>query len=318
MSRVGDGSRRLIARLVIILSVVVVLIGAPQQAVSAQEPPSEVEIRPSGDPFVGAANSDDDLSASVSYNQLVATPGGGPADGGGGPVAPVRPRTCEVHAAPGGPDGGGSENDALSPVSGDLVEGDWYYQSCRYDDSGGLAYSGYWQYTPADPVNPGPDLAALARQAYDQVPFGFPVPVTSPGIDMDQITGFPTWLWIDPAAWRPLSARAEVAGFWVEVTAQPRRVSWDMGDGTVVACDGPGTPYDFGVPDDAQSTECQHVYQVVSADEPGGQYTASATVVWSVTWEASTGATDVLADASRTTTFGMTVTERQAVVTYDP
>jgi hypothetical protein len=319
MSRVGIAAQRVLGRALVVTFVMAVRLVVVAPPMQAQESPDTTTVGSGGGQFEGIVESDDDLSAEVTYNQLVATPGGGPSGGGGGgPVTPVRPRTCEVHAAPGGPDGGGSENDALTPVSGDLVEGDWYYQSCRYDDSGGLAYSGYWQYTPADPVNPGPDLAALARQAYDQVPFGFPVPVTSPGIEMDQITGFPTWLWIDPAAWRPLSAHAEVAGFWVEVKAQPQRVRWDMGDGTVVACDGPGTPYDFGVPDDAQRTDCQHVYQVVSADEPGGQYTASATVVWSVTWEASTGASDVLADASRTTTFGMTVTERQAVVTYDP
>lgn len=41
-------------------------------------------------------------------------------------------------------------------------------------------------------------------------------------------------------------------------------------------------------------------------------------MTWSVDWEASTGATGTLTDASRTTTFALTVTERQAVVTYDP
>jgi hypothetical protein len=199
-----------------------------------------------------------------------------------------------------------------------MVEGDWYYQSCRYTDTGELAYSAYWQYTPDDAASPGPDLAAMARQAYDQVPLVFPAPSTSPGIGVDQITGLPTWLWIDPSGWAELSARAEIPGFWVEVSASPRQVVWDMGDGEQVTCDGPGTPYDPSRPDDEQSTTCSHVYQVVSSDEPGGRYAASVTVVWSVSWRASTGATGVLADASRTTSFSLTVTERQAVVTFDP
>jgi hypothetical protein len=199
-----------------------------------------------------------------------------------------------------------------------MVEGDWYYQSCRYIDTGELAYSSYWQYTPDDAASPGPDLAAMARQAYDEVPLVFPTPSTSPGIGVDQITGLPTWLWIDPRGWAELSARAEIPGFWVEVSASPRQVVWDMGDGETVTCDGPGTPYDQSRPDDEQSTTCSHVYQVVSSDESDGRYAASVTVVWSVGWRASTGATGVLADASRTTSFAMTVTERQAVVTYDP
>jgi hypothetical protein len=197
-----------------------------------------------------------------------------------------------------------------------MTEGAWYYTTCRYADTGDLTYASYWQYAPGDPAAPGPDLAALARQAYDQVPFIFPAPATSPAIDVDQITGLPTWLWIDPAGWQELTARAEIPGFWVEVTATPRRVVWDMGDGTVVACDGPGTAYDPVVAASAQRTDCSHVYQHVAADRPGGRYAASATIEWTVRWRASTGATGDLADASRTTTFDLAVSERQAVVSY--
>ncbi len=230
----------------------------------------------------------------------------------GGPV------TCEAYEAPGGPGGGASEQGALVPAVPPLVEGDWYYQTCIDAETGELLSSGYWQYTPGDPANPGPDLEALARRAFDEVAFVFPQPVSSPAIDGEQITGLPTWLWIDPGGWRDLTARADLAGFWVEVTAKPQRVVWDLGDGGEVVCNGPGTPYDPSVADDAQSTDCEHIYQFVSAGEPGGRYAASATLEWSITWRASTGATGVLADASRTTTFGMTVTELQAVVTYDP
>jgi hypothetical protein len=195
------------------------------------------------------------------------------------------------------------------------VDGGWYYQTCRYLDTGEMRSSNYWQYTPGAAAPTGPDLAALARQAYDEVPLGYPVPVTSPGLDVEQITGLPTWLWLAPGSWDPVQARAEILGFWVEVTAHPERVVWDMGDGETVVCDGPGTPYDPSVDDDAQATDCSHVYQFASVDEPDGRYAASATVEWSVDWVASTGATGVLADASLTTTFDVTVSERQAVVT---
>jgi hypothetical protein len=83
-----------------------------------------------------------------------------------------------------------------------------------------------------------------------------------------------------------------------------------------VLCYGPGTPYDPAVDDDAQRTDCSHVYRDVSTGEPGGVYHASATTTWSLAWQASTGETGTLPDVGRTTTFDLTVTERQAVVTY--
>ncbi|HEX6424011.1 MAG TPA: hypothetical protein VFZ79_11065, partial [Acidimicrobiales bacterium] len=137
-------------------------------------------------------------------------------------ATPVRARVCDTHAVPGGPDGWGTEHGPMVHAAA-MTEGAWYYTTCRYADTGALTYANYWQYAPGDPADPGPDLAALARQAYDQVPFTFPAPATSPAIDVDQITGLPTWLWIDPGGWRELTARAEIPGFWVEVTATPHR-----------------------------------------------------------------------------------------------
>jgi hypothetical protein len=100
----------------------------------------------------------------------------------------------------------------------------------------------------------------------------------------------------------------------VTVVAEPREARWDMGDGTVLTC-GPGVPWDPAGPAD-QRTDCSHVYQFVSDEEPGGTYAASVTVVWAVRWSATTGESGTLPAASRTTTFALDVTERQAVVSY--
>src|SRR5262245_21474685 len=81
-------------------------------------------------------------TVSVTYADLVAS-GGAPA---GREVAAVRARTCEMWAAPGGPESMGTENRPLAPVVGGLVDGGWYYQTCRYADTGALASSRYWQY----------------------------------------------------------------------------------------------------------------------------------------------------------------------------
>jgi hypothetical protein len=250
-----------------------------------------------------------DPGVSISATELVAY--GSEAAGRTG----ARPRECIVR------EWDGERLSAVRPVSEQLgtvdamVNGEDYYLECTWTDTGVTDYAEVFTYQPG--VS-GPRLDAIARRVADQVPLVFPRPATSPAIDGEQITGLPTWLWIDPGGYRSFDAEATLAGLTVTVTATPLRVSWNLGDGSdPVVCDGPGTPYDLAVDDDAQHTDCSHVYRYVSAGEPGGLYHASATTTWSLAWEASTGETGTLPDVSRTTTFDLDVTERQAVVTYD-
>jgi hypothetical protein len=245
---------------------------------------------------------------SISATELVAY--GGEEAGPRG----VRPRECLVR------EWGGEQLSAVRPVSDQLATvdamavGEDYYLECTWTDSGVTDYAEVFTYRPG--VS-GPRLDAIARRVADQVPLVFPRPATSPAIDGEQITGLPTWMWIDPAGYRTFDAEATLAGLTVTVTATPRQVSWDLGDGSDrVVCAGPGTPYDLAVDHDAQNTDCSHVYRYLSAGEPGGVYHASATTTWSLAWEASSGETGTLPDVGRTTTFDLTVTERQAVVTY--
>lgn len=209
----------------------------------------------------------------------------------------------------------GTENQPLAPVAGPLVDGAWYYQTCRYTDTGELASSRYWQYVAGAPGF-GPDLAALAASAYDRIPLPFPVPSTSPSLEVRPITGLDTWLWIDPAAWRPRQATAALAGFSVTVTASPVRVVWDMGDGELpVTCEGPGTVFRDDGPGD-QTTDCSYNYRWNSHDEPGGVFHAAVSVEWDVAWSASTGASGVLAPGRRTTTFDVAVKSIEAQICY--
>jgi hypothetical protein len=226
----------------------------------------------------------------------------------------VREKVCEVYGRPAGPLSAERPVRDQLAVADALVEGDHYYLECRWVDTDEVDYADIWQYLPGTP-DPGPDPAALARQAYDQVPLVVPQPATSPPTGEPQVVGLPTWLWIDPAAWGTFTADATIPGLTVTVTATPRAVTWDMGDGTQVTCDGPGTPW-APAGDDGQRSDCTHTYQFTSAGEPGGRYAASATVTWGVTWAASTGEGGTLVDASRTAAFGLEVTERQAVVSY--
>jgi len=152
------------------------------------------------------------------------------------------------------------------------------------------------------------DAGTLARRAFNELPLLFPRPRTAPPISDAQLVGVRTWLWVDPADWITQSATASIAGLSATVTAQPAKVIWDMGDGTTVTCNGPGTPYDTNRPDGDQHTDCSHVY------EHDGTYTVLATMVWTVSWTATNGQGGTLPDVQRSTQFPLTVEQRQAVI----
>jgi len=192
---------------------------------------------------------------------------------------------------------------------GDFVEDHYYWTFCR-NGLDALVSLRIFQYQPGvTPIS----APALAAEAVDQLRPAFPVPQTNPDLSVDQIAGIETWLWVDPDDWQPVTATASVPpigpfpGLTVTATAQPVQVIWDMGDGTEVVCDGPGTPYDVDRPAADQSTDCSHVYQRF------GRYEASAIMVWQVSWSSSDGDGGTLANIARTTTFDIGVAERQAV-----
>ena len=135
----------------------------------------------------------------------------------------------------------------------------------------------------------------------------------------------PTWLWIDPTTWAPLDASVDAGGFTVTATVTPTSVRWDMGedpDSAPVVCDGPGTAYDLGRPDDRQHSDCTYTYRWASDtltdthDTPDTLYHATVTTTWAVTWHTSDGQTGVLADITRTTPFNLHVTEIQATICH--
>ena len=94
------------------------------------------------------------------------------------------------------------------------------------------------------------------------------------------LVGMPNWMWVanpTPQTWGPDTASASAGGYTVTVTAKVAHVSWDMGDGQVIVCNGPGTPYrdSYGK---GSSPTCGHTYT------RQGQYTVRATSHWVITW----------------------------------
>ena len=139
-----------------------------------------------------------------------------------------------------------------------------------------------WSATPpAGPAAP-PDPRVLAQQAIAlmrlrAINIGI---VPEPRAGSVGIIGMPTWMWAQnpsQSTWGPVTKSASAAGSTVTATAKVDRVVWAMGDGSTVACTGPGTAYldSFGK---EPSPSCGHTYT------RQGAYTVRATSYWTVLW----------------------------------
>lgn len=185
--------------------------------------------------------------------------------------------------------------------------GAWYRKVCT-DANGQSSATMVW--VPTRAVDP----AQLAEQASDRAPIPLPDVHLNPPENGEQVVNLDTWMWIDPSAWQAVSATASAGGVTVTAEAAPESVRWAMGNGDVVTCTGPGTPYDSSRLSRDQHTDCSYVYGHSSASAPGGAFTATATATWHVTWTAAgaAGGGD-LGSVSRTTTFTVRVSEIEAV-----
>lgn len=186
--------------------------------------------------------------------------------------------------------------------------GAWYQRICDLDGPRSEEVTIVWL------ADPAVDPALLAQEALDRTPIPAPEVRLNPPAGRDQVVNVPTWMWLDPGSWAPVSATASAGSVTVTATATPTSVSWDMGNGDVVICTGPGTPYDPSKPSAEQHSECTYTYRRSSAREADGAFTLTVTTTWGVSWTA-TGAAGggSLGTASRTTTSPIRVAEIQAV-----
>ncbi len=159
------------------------------------------------------------------------------------------------------------------------------------------------------PVSP----AVLAQTAVKHLALQSPLIEASPPVGVDQLVNVPTWLWL-AGPWNPVQATAAVPGVSVTATAFPQLVTWRMGDGSVVVCHGPGTPFGSGDNPAAPSPTCGHTYRESSASAPGGVFKVTATITWNVTW-AGGGGNGAFGGLTTTAAVQMPVAESQAIVT---
>lgn len=210
----------------------------------------------------------------------------------------VRSQGGSSDAGPQADLGGG----AISPQRGDLVA-----LQCR-DQDGQLVRDDLLFFDPADPIGGLFAAERAAEQALSQLTL--PVPVMSMSPPGDQLVGVATWLWLD-GGWGPLSTSATIGAVTSTVTATPRAVVWDLGDGTSVACAGPGVAY---AADATPADACTATFVDSSADRPGGTQRVTATVSYEVGWSANTGEGDDLGELTAVGAVDVRVVEVQAVI----
>jgi len=147
---------------------------------------------------------------------------------------------------------------------------------------------------PGAPAAPPPNPAVVAQVAITNMnlkpgTIGI-VPENTPG--KIGVVGAPTWMWVaDPgeSTTGPMTRSATVGGVTVQAVATLDRIVWDMGDGSTVTCNGPGTPY-YDAAGLRSSPNCGHTYTQPSDRKPGLAYTVTATSYWAVNWQGGGGA----------------------------
>ena len=140
-------------------------------------------------------------------------------------------------------------------------------------------------YRVGDPIAPVL-VDALSAAAYDQLQVPVLRPSSAPQGDeaAPLVVQLPTWLWLDAASWRPVSAEAAVPGARVVAVASPVEARWEPWPGSVVLCAGPGVAYDFSRSDEVQATDCSFTYTSTTATTPSHEVVLRTTVSWAVTW----------------------------------
>lgn len=253
------------------------------------------------------------LIALVVNSILLSVPAGAGATGTDGPGGNVSVGASGGSWRPGGPGSsgsGGSEpgsgaghpwvctdtplqlNDE-SQAPGGPLPGGWFSITCADLATGALVTETEW-ITQAEGGSTAPAVDPLALALQAERSLRLPAPQISFSPSGSALVNLPTWLWVNASMWHPESVTATAAGVSATAVAAPTSVSWSMGDGGTVVCDGPGVPYDPSEPASTQATSCDHTYLESSAGEPSpsgdpddGSFPVTATVDWTVSWTAA-------------------------------
>jgi hypothetical protein len=131
-----------------------------------------------------------------------------------------------------------------------------------------------------------PDPAVLAKRALGELKLTVPTIRMAPAPPDKTYVGLETWLWMPAGQWATLTKSVTAGGTTVTVTAEPRKVNWDMGAGST-SCYDAGRAWVAGQMQNGASTSCQYTYERVSDFQPDKKFTVLATISFRATWACS-------------------------------
>jgi hypothetical protein len=191
----------------------------------------------------------------------------------------------------------------------------------EYDSTSECKRHIFWAENAEAPEQEAITPEMLAEYAYDEI--SVPDTEIEMNPDDEQVVNLPTWVWLDEAAFEPVSVRAELpnAGLWAETTAEPVSLTIEPGteDATLFPSDGVceiaedgsiGEPYTEGRSED--DPPCGVMYE--RATHAVDSFELTATLTWQVSWEGSDGSGGELPDGVFETTQDIVVDEVQTII----
>lgn len=183
--------------------------------------------------YICEVEADDPGQAGSTGGHAGSEPQGGSGSGNGS-----NPWTCVYELLAPQPPAASLDWEGHTPGDGAVYE-----QTCHYLDSLNTVVRYQWLADPP-PAATTTDPAVLAQRAVDSMKLAGP-DIASPRAAGRYLVGMPMWMWVNqnPTTYGPNTASASAGGVTVTATAKVSKIVWTMGDGAVVTCAGPGTPY---------------------------------------------------------------------------
>jgi hypothetical protein len=154
-------------------------------------------------------------------------------------------------------------------------------------------------------------MADLIAGSSESVRRQIPTPslAINPAPELGGFVNLGMWLAVTEPA--PISVTATAGSVWATTSAELESTTFDMGDGTVVVCDGAGDRIPASQMDSlGPSPICGHTYAGVNGREP---FVVTMTSTWRVSWTGSGGAGGDLGGLDRTSSLEYEVLEIQTV-----
>jgi hypothetical protein len=196
-----------------------------------------------------------------------------------------------------------------------LVEGDFYVLICYRTGEQIPYYVRPKQFQPRNPtggtITTSETVSEFAR---DLVTAPAPSITTSPPPDR-LVVGFETWL-ATPDPYDAPVRLAQAGHLWARAEPVPVAVTYELGDGTTIRCDGPPPPSHAGVHADERPGCAFHTYLDSWSDDGIGSFTVRATITYDVWLTTSEDDTPRVVDTidGPTAELPVTVREIQAVI----